>query len=377
MPSLRDYINIVEVANSYPPLKIGDRDPANPDFIIKSAMVDPAGNVLRSPNGSIRSVVYARAPANAPAARAPANAPATGAPVEPPPLPAGQTFNPNRNDGGTAYQPGEREYAQQAAAQGNLAQARDMENLDLSKSNTTPSGVKVTVTPGSTAPSGQTTPAPAVAFPVAAPVAAQPAAPVAAQPAAPKQWNTGVLGAGSKGTEVEALQKKLGIAADGSYGSATRDAVIALQKKLGVTADGAYGPQTKAAHDKMRSGSGAMPATSQAAPDQVTQTQQTFNTTQGVAQGRINPNSLRGQTTTATPQVAPPAGNPSGVGKNAAYTSAQITTAKELLADPQVSPRDKAWAQGVVNSAVPQPVREMSKSDDVLLDKMLTIANLR
>jgi hypothetical protein len=33
------------------------------------------------------------------------------------------TFDPNRNDGGTAYQPGEREYAQQSAAAANLREA--------------------------------------------------------------------------------------------------------------------------------------------------------------------------------------------------------------------------------------------------------------
>lgn len=220
----------------------------------------------------------------------------------------------------------------------------------------------------------------AAASPVAdpAPIATAPS-PVQAQPAAPRAWNTGVLGMGSKGQDVTDLQTKLGITADGAYGPATRDAVIALQKQLGVTPDGAYGPVTRAAHEKMRSGSGGQPATvaNQTAPNQVTQTQQTFNTTQGITQGRIDPNSLRGQTTIATPQVAPPAGNPSGVGKNATYSADEIATAKELLASPTVSPRDKAWAQGIVSSASSQPVREMSKADSKLLEKMLTIANLR
>ena len=56
---------------------------------------------------------------------------------------------------------------------------------------------------------------------------------------------------GSNGSEVEALQRKLGIEADGKYGPATKKAVEELQKKLGVSVDGAYGPVTKAAHDNM------------------------------------------------------------------------------------------------------------------------------
>jgi peptidoglycan hydrolase-like protein with peptidoglycan-binding domain len=57
---------------------------------------------------------------------------------------------------------------------------------------------------------------------------------------------------GSNGSEVEKLQRRLGISpADGKYGPMTKKAVEELQKKLGVPADGAYGPVTKAAHDKM------------------------------------------------------------------------------------------------------------------------------
>jgi hypothetical protein len=47
---------------------------------------------------------------------------ATGPTNASPPNPSG-TYDPNRNDGGTAYQPGEREYAQQSAAAGNLREA--------------------------------------------------------------------------------------------------------------------------------------------------------------------------------------------------------------------------------------------------------------
>ena len=107
------------------------------------------------------------------------------------------------------------------------------------------------------------TPADQIATPPATGATPTPAAPATpAQPAAPKQWNTGVLGKGSKGPEVSALQKKLGIPDTGVYDAATITAVQTLQKKLGVAADGAYGPGTKAAHDKMApTGSAALDGT--------------------------------------------------------------------------------------------------------------------
>jgi len=62
-----------------------------------------------------------------------------------------------------------------------------------------------------------------------------------------QQWAPGVLHVGSTGPEVIALQKQLGINADGKFGPATKEAVMAMQKKLGVTVDGAWGPKSKAA----------------------------------------------------------------------------------------------------------------------------------
>lgn len=85
-----------------------------------------------------------------------------------------------------------------------------------------------------------------------------------------KGWAPGVLGMGSRGPEVKALQKKLGITDDGIFGPDTKKAVQALQQKLGVTADGAYGPITKKAEGGAPAP--AAPATQQAAPTQSTPT---------------------------------------------------------------------------------------------------------
>jgi len=49
---------------------------------------------------------------------------------------------------------------------------------------------------------------------------------------------------GSRGTEVEILQKQLGITADGIFGPGTEAAVKAYQRSKGLTADGVVGPNT-------------------------------------------------------------------------------------------------------------------------------------
>jgi peptidoglycan hydrolase-like protein with peptidoglycan-binding domain len=116
---------------------------------------------------------------------------------------------------------------------------------------------------------------------------------------------------GSKGPEVEALQKKLGITVDGAYGTGTRDAVIALQKQLGVTADGAYGPATKAAHDK--SGQGGMAST----PVNVAPAGQPQATAPDQAAGTI-----RGATQAIPTTPVNPA-NPGGVSSQMTMTPAQ------------------------------------------------------
>ena len=52
---------------------------------------------------------------------------------------------------------------------------------------------------------------------------------------------------GSKGPSVVWLQQQLHLGADGSFGPATKAAVIAFQAQHGLTADGVVGPQTWAA----------------------------------------------------------------------------------------------------------------------------------
>ena len=57
----------------------------------------------------------------------------------------------------------------------------------------------------------------------------------------------GVLKLGSSGEAVAALQRKLGIGADGVFGRQTRAAVKRFQRRRGLTVDGIAGPQTLAA----------------------------------------------------------------------------------------------------------------------------------
>lgn len=70
-------------------------------------------------------------------------------------------------------------------------------------------------------------------------------APVAATPAAPAS-SGGVLRAGSKGEDVQRVQKALGIVADGDFGPGTERAVKAWQQANGLAPDGVVGPKTLA-----------------------------------------------------------------------------------------------------------------------------------
>lgn len=70
-------------------------------------------------------------------------------------------------------------------------------------------------------------------------------APVAAAPAA-QASSGGVLRVGSKGGDVQRVQKALGITADGDFGPGTERAVKAWQAANGLTPDGVVGPKTLA-----------------------------------------------------------------------------------------------------------------------------------
>lgn len=61
-----------------------------------------------------------------------------------------------------------------------------------------------------------------------------------------EQAEASILKLGSKGPEVGALQKKLGIPVDNDFGAGTDAAVKAFQTKNGLTADGIVGPGTAA-----------------------------------------------------------------------------------------------------------------------------------
>ena len=64
-----------------------------------------------------------------------------------------------------------------------------------------------------------------------------------------------LLHRGSQGSTIAAVQRALGIPADGVYGSVTRRAVIAFQRSHGLIVDGIVGPQTLGALG-LSSGSG-------------------------------------------------------------------------------------------------------------------------
>jgi cell wall-associated NlpC family hydrolase len=68
--------------------------------------------------------------------------------------------------------------------------------------------------------------------------------------------SSGVLQRGDTGPRVEALQRALGVTADGSFGDATHKAVRAYQRAHGLEVDGVVGARTAAALGLSGSGSG-------------------------------------------------------------------------------------------------------------------------
>jgi peptidoglycan hydrolase-like protein with peptidoglycan-binding domain len=85
----------------------------------------------------------------------------------------------------------------------------------------------------------------------------------AATPTAPAAATT--LAPGAQGAGVRALQQKLGVDADGSYGPVTRAAVKRFQRSNGLDGDGVAGPATLAAL-----GLGAAATSSATAPGDAT-----------------------------------------------------------------------------------------------------------
>jgi peptidoglycan hydrolase-like protein with peptidoglycan-binding domain len=61
------------------------------------------------------------------------------------------------------------------------------------------------------------------------------------------QTDAVLLKVGARGSAVKAVQRALGIPADGIFGPQTRAAVLAFQSRNGLVADGVVGPQTRAA----------------------------------------------------------------------------------------------------------------------------------
>jgi cell wall-associated NlpC family hydrolase len=73
---------------------------------------------------------------------------------------------------------------------------------------------------------------------------AGPLGPATAQAQASATASGGVLKKGKRGPRVAALQRKLGVTADGVFGPATKRAVRRYQRRHGLVADGVAGPQT-------------------------------------------------------------------------------------------------------------------------------------
>jgi hypothetical protein len=287
------------------------------------------------------------------------------------------------------------------AAAGNLAGADALSKVNIKDPSTYVNNPGVSAGPSSEAQRQEWMKDPTQ--PTAAPTqGAQPAAPAPA-----KTWSNGVLGKGSQGDEVKALQTKLGITADGAYGPATVAAVQALQKKLGVPADGAYGPVTRAAHEKMQ---GAAPTgtTAPAAPVNVAPPGQPPATAARPELG------TRQGATQAIPTTPVDPTNPSGVGAKAELTPDQAAVRKDILSQPTDAAGNTTDATGTIykrdldwmkrdgqpttpttapagetgggastayrvrtpkGAAAQNQVRE--SADDILLKKMLTIAGLR
>jgi peptidoglycan hydrolase-like protein with peptidoglycan-binding domain len=113
---------------------------------------------------------------------------------------------------------------------------------------------------------------------IAATLLAPIASTASAQQGATTSATTGMLKKGSRGAAVAAMQRALGIAADGVFGPATKRAVKAFQAAHGLTVDGMIGPQTRAAlgtggTERALTSSGAIkgPKPSRAATTQIQQ----------------------------------------------------------------------------------------------------------
>lgn len=117
-----------------------------------------------------------------------------------------------------------------------LAKANNIKDV-----NKIQAGAKLTVALPSSSSSGSKSSAPVVAPSTTAPKSSSGGG------SSSKSSSTSNLKVGSRGDDVVALQKSLGITADGIYGPQTEAAVKAYQQKNNLAVDGIVGPQTRGA----------------------------------------------------------------------------------------------------------------------------------
>ena len=145
---------------------------------------------------------------------------------------------------------------------------------------------------------------------------------------------------------VHALQTRLGLEADGSYGSATKRAVEAFQAAHGLTVDGVVGSATRTALG-LGSGPTLEPATSSTAASEtdVTQTAQAATST-AATQTSSTTTSSSAATQTSSTTATSSATTATGEGVGSAVSSTQTAITEMIDAGDQIATLPYIWGGG-------------------------------